>query len=109
MALNWTDKANLVRFRDLNLARFFRQGTITRGTGEWRARPAAVDPMARGVAWDELPTTIATIWSSWWLGLLLAGSGGRQPGRGRGVVVVGILPESLGDQGVVGQRAKPGR
>ena len=40
---------------------------------------------------------------------LLAGSGGRQPGRGRGVVVVGVLPESLGDQGVVGQRAEPGR
>ena len=65
MALNWTYKANLVRFRDLNLARFFREGTITRGTGEWRARPTAIDPMARWVAWDELPTTIATVWSSW--------------------------------------------
>src|SRR6516165_8651011 len=99
MALNWTYKANLVRFRDLNLARFFREGTITRGTGEWRARPTVIEPMPRWAAGQ---------WS-WWSRLLLAGSRGRQPGRGHGVVVVGVLPDSVSDQGVVGQRAKPGR
>ncbi len=29
-------------------------------TGEWRARPTATEPTTRWVAWDELPTMIAT-------------------------------------------------
>ena len=35
-------------------------GTITRGTGEWRAKLTATEPTTRCMAWDELPTTITT-------------------------------------------------
>jgi hypothetical protein len=35
------------------------------GTGEWRARPTATEPTTRCVAWDELPTMIATFSSGW--------------------------------------------
>ena len=31
-------------------------GTITRGTGKWRARLTATEPTIRWAAWDELPT-----------------------------------------------------
>jgi len=36
-------------------------GTMTSGTGEWRARLTATEPTTRWVACDELPTTIATV------------------------------------------------
>jgi len=40
-------------------------GTMMSGTGEWRARPTATEPTTRCVAWDELPTMIATFSSGW--------------------------------------------
>lgn len=40
-------------------------GTMMSGTGEWRARPTATEPTTRRVAWDELPTMIATFSSGW--------------------------------------------
>ena len=40
-------------------------GTMMSGTGEWRARPTATEPTMRCVAWDELPTMIATFSSGW--------------------------------------------
>src|SRR5262245_49404627 len=40
-------------------------GKITRGTGGCRDRPTVTEPSPPWVAWDELPTTIATVWSPW--------------------------------------------
>lgn len=40
-------------------------GMMMRGTGEWRARPTATEPTTRWVAWDELPTMIATLSPGW--------------------------------------------
>jgi hypothetical protein len=36
-------------------------GTITTGTGQWRARATATEPSKRWLAREELPTTIATV------------------------------------------------
>jgi hypothetical protein len=38
---------------------------MMRGTGERRARPTATEPATRWVAWDELPTMIATFSPGW--------------------------------------------
>ena len=34
---------------------------MMRGTGEWRARPTAAEPITRWAAWDELPTMMTTV------------------------------------------------
>ena len=46
-------------------ARRIAQGTITIGTGAWRARLTATEPTTRCLACDELPTTIATLSPGW--------------------------------------------
>ena len=93
----WRDSVwdSPLRIRRCGLGDVYR--TMMSGTGEWRARPTATEPTMRCVAWDELPTMIATFSCRH-----LRGNGGENgchgasPSGQRDLVVPGVLRLSAG-------------